>query len=133
MVAVKPINTIKSMISKPKDRLDDYDKTGVICQIPCADCSTVYIGETKRSLKTRVSEHERCVRLGQTDTSALSEHANRLGHNINWKDTSVLGNETRWHQRKLMEAVLIAKTNKINIISNRDTGRTLPDSYIQLL
>ncbi|KXJ16274.1 hypothetical protein AC249_AIPGENE28261 [Exaiptasia diaphana] len=95
MVAVKPMNTIKSMISKPKDRLDDYDKTGVIYQIPCADCSTVYIGETKRSLKTRVSEHERCVRLGQTDKSALSEHANRLGHNINWKDTSVLRNETR--------------------------------------
>ncbi|XP_020914500.1 uncharacterized protein LOC110252077 [Exaiptasia diaphana] len=100
MVAVKPMNTIKSMISKPKDRLDDYDKTGVIYQIPCADCSTVYIGETKRSLKTRVSEHERCVRFGQTDKSALSEHANRLGHNINWKDTSVLSNETRWHQRK---------------------------------
>ncbi|KXJ24070.1 hypothetical protein AC249_AIPGENE10784 [Exaiptasia diaphana] len=130
MVEVKPINTIKSMISKPKDRLDDYDKTGVIYdQIPCADCSTVYIGETKRSLKTRVSEHERCVTLGQTDKSALLEHANRLGHNINWKDTSVLRNETRWHQRKWMEAVLIAKSNEMKIISNRDTGRTLPDSY----
>ena len=133
MVAVKPLNTIRSMISKPKDRLDDLKKTGVIYQIPCADCSTVYIGETKRSLKTRVSEHERCVRLGQTEKSALSDHANSLGHSVNWKDTSILRNEARWHQRKWLEAVLIAKANKNNIISNRDSGRTLPDSYIQLL
>ena len=121
------------MISKPKDKLDDGKKTGVIYQIPCDDCSTVYIGETKRALETRVSEHERNVRLGHMEKSALSEHANRLNHSVNWNGVSILKNESRWHQRKWLEAVLIAKKNKETVLSNRDAGRTLPDSYIQLL
>ncbi|KXJ29616.1 Acetylcholinesterase [Exaiptasia diaphana] len=38
-VASKPVNTIRRMISRPKDKLEDSKKTGVVYKIPCADLS----------------------------------------------------------------------------------------------
>ena len=115
------------MISRPKDKLEDSKKTGVVYKIPCADCPTVYIGETGRSLQTRRTEHQRSVRLAYTDKSAVSEHANTLHHDIDWDGTEVLRTEPRWHQRRWLEALLIANTN--SVLSNRDTGRTIPETY----
>ena len=34
---------------------------GVVYQIPCAQCDEVYVGETGRPLKTRITEHKRVV------------------------------------------------------------------------
>ena len=130
-VATKPVNTIRQIVSKPKDRVEDLKKTGVIYQIPCSDCTTVYIGETGRALHTRRAEHERNVRLAHTEKSALSEHANSLDHNIDWDGIKVLKSEPKYHQRKWLEALMIANTT--SVLSNRDTGRTLPETYRPLL
>ncbi|KXJ19165.1 hypothetical protein AC249_AIPGENE5078 [Exaiptasia diaphana] len=46
------------MISKPKDKLEDGNKTAVIYVIP--------FGETKKTLEARLSEHERNVCIRKT-------------------------------------------------------------------
>ena len=53
----KPVNTIRSMLGSPKDKQETLDKTGVVYHYQCQDCPAQYIGETERSLRTRVSEH----------------------------------------------------------------------------
>lgn len=37
-------------------------KKGAVYEIPCKDCSKVYIGETGRSLTERVKEHKYTVK-----------------------------------------------------------------------
>ena len=73
--------------------LTDLDKKGVIYQVPCRDCSKVYIGETARKLNTRPSEHKRHCRLLQPSKSAVAEHAITEDHNIDFDKSIVLANE----------------------------------------
>jgi len=84
--AIKPLTTLRQLLSKPKDEVPLEKKTGVVYEIPCGNCEAVYIGETGRALKTRQKEHMANVRLGKTDSSAISEHANTNNHDISWVD-----------------------------------------------
>jgi len=46
----------------------------------------VYIGTTKRSVNTRIAEHKKSCRLGQTEKSAVAEHALSRGHDIRFEE-----------------------------------------------
>ena len=50
-VAMKPHLTIRKLLSSLKDPLDNSEKSCLVYQVPCRDCSFVYIGQTKRDLK----------------------------------------------------------------------------------
>ena len=52
-VASKPHCMLSSVFRKPKDRIVESEKSGLVYEIPCRDCDAIYIGETGRSLKTR--------------------------------------------------------------------------------
>ena len=39
----------------------DMKKKGVVYEVPCKDCPSVYIGETGRTLEKRISEHKTAV------------------------------------------------------------------------
>ena len=106
-------------------------QVGVVYSIPCGECDIKYIGETSRALGTRTKEHKAAVRLLKTEKSALAVHANITGHSIDWNNTSIVCNESKWHQRKWWEACSIAKDK--NVLFNRDSGRTLPGNYVSLL
>ena len=56
---MRPFVTIEKSLPFPKDPLDVNEITGTIYQVPCHDCPFVYIGQTKRDLKSRLSEHKR--------------------------------------------------------------------------
>ena len=129
--AVKPVSTLRQILSKPKDPIPREKKTGVIYQIPCKECNAVYIGETKRALKTRQKEHMDSVRRDKAERSALAEHTSLTGHDVNWSDTKIIGQESDWARRKWLEALKI--TSNKNSLSNRDSGRVVPDNYKPLL
>ncbi|CAK9823993.1 hypothetical protein ANTRET_LOCUS2231 [Anthophora retusa] len=57
-----PHTKIKQILTTPKDPFPRLSSSGVY-KIPCT-CGKVYIGETGRSVTTRLKEHERCTRLG---------------------------------------------------------------------
>ena len=50
-----PTNSLRSILSHPKDQVPDDDKLGVIS---CGDCDDTYVSQTGR---TWVSEHKRAV------------------------------------------------------------------------
>ena len=75
----------------------------------------MYIGQTGRSLKQRISEHRRALKNGDVQTSALAEHAFKTGHAVDLSQSEVLDH----HQHN--QAVL-----------NRERG-TLPEVYAALL
>ena len=60
---------LRSQLVRPKDALESTKQNGVVCKIPC-ECGKVYIGETGRSMRERINEHDRDIRFARTQTSA---------------------------------------------------------------
>ena len=60
-VYMKPFRTLRRILSHLKDCVPDDDKSNVVYKINYHDCDASYVGETKRALKTRLSEYHRAV------------------------------------------------------------------------
>ena len=78
----------------------------MVYKVPCQDCETVCVGETLRTLPTRLQEHQRHTRKGELQRSTIAEHACSLQHQICWSDAEVIEHELDWRSRK-MEALHI--------------------------
>lgn len=72
--AFKSSWTLGRMLTKVKDPVPDEERTGVVYKIGCS-CGDVYIGETSRSMSTRIKEHKAACRLANFERSAVAEHA----------------------------------------------------------
>ena len=62
---------------------------GNIYRVPCLDCGKSYIGESARPLKTRLKEHKKDIRDGDTK-NAIFNHVNKTKHRPNFKDAHSL-------------------------------------------
>ena len=128
-VAMKPVKTIGNILTSPKDPIAEHEKSRLIYKIPCADCEFVYVGQTKRDLKSRVAEHKRAVKNAEPEKSALCEHLMLFDHRINWEESTVLKYVNSYRRRLIAESWFInAHTNVIN----RSDGETLPSVYRSL-
>ena len=88
----------------------------------------MYVGQTKRDLKSRVAEHKRAVKNAEPEKSALCEHLMLFDHRINWEESTVLKHVNN-RRRLIAESWFInAHTNVIN----RSDGETLPLLYRSL-
>ena len=67
-------STLRRQLAKVKDEEPPNRRSGVVYNIPCC-CGLEYIGETKRALETRIGEHQAAVRRGETEKSAVADHA----------------------------------------------------------
>ena len=70
---------MRQQLCKIKDRDSTKDISKVVYAIDCS-CGKKYIGETKRTLNTRLSEHQAAARRGELEKSAVAEHAWTEGH-----------------------------------------------------
>ena len=63
--------------------VDPRTQDRLVYKIPC-QCGKVYIGVTGRCMHERIKKHNRDIQLSQTQTLAISEHANKTGHYPLW-------------------------------------------------
>ncbi|EZA51321.1 hypothetical protein X777_10246, partial [Ooceraea biroi] len=68
----------------------------LVYQINCMDCNASYIGQTKRSLDTRVSEHRRNINGSSKYYSVVSDHRLSQQHDFDWTNPRVLHREEHW-------------------------------------
>ena len=114
----RPINTIRSILVHPKDKTPDAQKCGLVYQVECPECPLTYIGETGRTLATRMKYH---LNL-RNPLTAVAEHCAHKHHKITKDIVQVLAREDIWLKRKVREAI------KIKIgqpAMNRDQGYEL--------
>ena len=78
-------------------------------------------------MQERIKEHDRDIRLARTQTSAVSEHANEMGHLPIWKEVKFIDRDPHWYTRRVKEAIHI-RLHPNNI--NRDSGIEIPEAWI---
>ena len=66
-VAHKPTTTLRHLLTNVKYRDEPNNRQGAVYKIKCSDCQASYIGETGRSLNTRLTEHKRATRNGDAN------------------------------------------------------------------
>ena len=49
-------------------------RAGVVYLLPCTECESSYIVETKRPLETRLREHKAAIKRGEVQMSAASQN-----------------------------------------------------------
>ena len=83
-------------------------------KIPC-ECGKVYIGETERCMHKRIKKDERDIRLSRTQTSAVSEHANKTRNYPLWDEVKFIDRDPHWYSRRVKDAIhLKPHPNNIN-------------------
>ena len=80
----RPKRTLKRELMQVKSRTPEQKQTGVVYKIPCKECPEVYVGETKRTLKVRLSEHRQAVKRGDPK-NGIAVHVQKTNHCINWE------------------------------------------------
>ncbi|VEL07641.1 unnamed protein product [Protopolystoma xenopodis] len=82
----------------------------------CKDCEQKYIGETGRTMSTRIEENQRLCRKMDTERSEAAEHIALICHTLGWDATERLdsyGENIR--KRKIREAVgILSQRNLMN-------------------
>ena len=62
--AMKPHNTIKRSLERPKDKVEPQKICEGVYSIMCKNCNATYIGETKRTIGTHIKEHKEDAEKG---------------------------------------------------------------------
>lgn len=56
--AMKPINTLKSVLVHPNDKIDQLQTCECVYEIPRKNCKKSYVGKTGRAFLVRLNEHK---------------------------------------------------------------------------
>ena len=49
-VSFWPHTTLRQLLTRPKDHVQEKKQTGVVYQVPCVGCPATYMGQTSRHL-----------------------------------------------------------------------------------
>ena len=69
------------------------DKNNIIFEIGCSKCDTVYLGESKRSLKSRADEHKRSAENYSCEKNRFAKHCWEEDYNCSWDQKKVVERE----------------------------------------
>jgi predicted GIY-YIG superfamily endonuclease len=115
----------ESMQFPPAVKVNQVLRTLCVYRIPC-ECGKVYIGQTGRSVDTRLKDHQRHIRLEHPDKSTVAQHSVDLGHRIQFHNTSILATQTQYMDRIVRKAI---KTELHPNNMNRVAGFCLGKSW----
>ena len=81
-IAHKPTRTLRHLLTNVKDKDDPKDRQGTVYRVRCNDCNGTYIGETGRTLTTRLGEQQTATDKEDL-TNNIAQHHRKTGHDIN--------------------------------------------------
>ena len=104
---------LRQQLMTVKGKLDKHDVKGIVYSIPC-ECGSLYIGETGRTLKTRLMEHKRSV-CNRDTNNGITVHVIETDHSVQWEQAAVIKTEEFITKRKVQEALTIRTTDNMNL------------------
>ena len=126
-IAHKPTRTLRHLLTNVKDKDDPKDRQRTVYRIRCNDCNGTYIGETGRTLTTRLGEHQTATDKEDL-TNNIAQHHRKTGHDINWDSATCLTHSTDKDLRLTLESWFTnLQPNPLN------RSRKLPATYEKLL
>lgn len=131
----KSDNILNKLFISTKDRTPNDEKPGIyICTCKGDDlnkCGKMYIGQTKRELKTRIKEHLNYIKKLEPYHSGLAEHAITEHHKIKSDDFCLVEREQHYKRLNILESIHIYLNGDDTV--NRDAGPYYVSNLFPLL
>jgi len=102
-------NKFNKFIKVHKDPLPVASRPNVVYKINCQGCDTSYVGQTKRILNTRVSQHRNNIRKSSPQASLITDHRLEFNHEFDWDNAELLDEEINYNKRLISEMINIKK------------------------
>ena len=90
------MSSLGNLFGKPKNKVTEVK--GIVYKYERPDCSFKYVGESKRSWKSRWGEHKPGLR--SKIKSAIKDHAGSRGHNVSMDNAVILKKESTQFRKK---------------------------------
>ena len=87
--AFKPMLTLANVFRKQMDRPAETQVKGIVYKFKCKSCDFTYVGESKRSWRSRWAEHAQPGTRRKIESS-IKEHAETTGHDVQSDDALIL-------------------------------------------
>ena len=107
----------------------DPTRSGGVYIVPCHDCNSCYIGETIKTLKTRLDQHRYDIRTCNTN-NAIFKHILDHNHSIDFDNADFVYNSTDKPTLQFIESILISRKQNFNLKSG---FYNVPDSIIDYI
>ena len=107
----------------------ELGKKGVVHEVPCGECNHVYIGETGRTLRKRLTEHKAAVKKCDTK-NGIAVHIWNSEHQVEWESAKVKEVVPNLTHGRIAKALHIFQTPNT---TNLDCGLTLDSIWFPLL
>ncbi|XP_072380769.1 uncharacterized protein [Diabrotica undecimpunctata] len=101
-IGVKNVRSVGKLFSKTKTPLNPLEKINVVYNIPCMDCNLCYIGQTRRSLKGRLTSHKSDIRCHK-HFCALAQHILTSDHRPDYEQIKIICTESNHFKRSFLE------------------------------
>ena len=125
----RSLSSVLTSRNKPTLPINSYPG---VYRVPCK-CEGNYIGHTGKQVRTRGSEHEKAVFLGNWEDSALSKHTKDCTKGIDWDKFCTLSTQPFYFKRAVMEALEIQREEVSNpehkIVNDRAGLYVTTDSW----
>jgi len=125
------LNKLNTIIKGHKDELPNMSKRNVVYKLACKNCSATYVGQTCRTLKTRISEHKNHIHRNTTTHSVITEHRLNFSHEFDWNNVEILDQERFLTRRLISEMIHIKRQN--NSLNLQSDTENLDDGIISIL
>lgn len=115
--------TIRELFTNLKDSTPLSEKSSIVYKIPCKNCSSCYIGQTKQYAKCRIKQHNYdCApkNFNKIEKTALADHHFVNDHVFDFDAFKILDTETNFKKRNISEMIHIQINNTINKRTDTD-------------
>ncbi|XP_036320550.1 uncharacterized protein LOC118735060 [Rhagoletis pomonella] len=125
-LAYKSNCTLSTIFTRTKSPIEPQQQSNIVYKIKCQgkqneERNKIYIGTTKRSLSTRLSEHDADIRKKKNNT-ALAQHILTSGHTADLANTKILDRENREKIRYTLESLRIMQKRERTVNKKEDTN-----------
>ena len=128
-------NNIKCNIICNRSPINPVNSKGMVYMLKCLDCTSIYWGQTGKTLAVRIKQHKRDVAVNNMANS-LARHTVETrkngdlatGHSIDWHSAREIYKSGNFPERKIVESALISKSFNKNI--NHAYGHAKVDPYM---
>lgn len=111
--------TIGDLLKKKMKTKESKYKQNVVYTVPCKECPTQYVGQTKKSVATRTAQHEAMCKkktklnLIKLKTSkkdnGLAYHHIKTKHEFDFDNTQIIAEEPNYWRRLIKEGIEIQR------------------------